>query len=68
MRQYFEPVSDLAKVGGTVHRLFGEDFKDCADQILSNCDSIKTVIDSMPKEGWFVRTESCSPKVIILVS
>ena len=64
--KYFKPASDLAKVGAAVHRLFEEEFEACAVQLISNSENMKMIMDSTPKQGWFVRTASCSPKVMIL--
>ena len=67
VEKYFKPASDLAKVGAAVHRLFKEEFETCAVQMISNSENMKIIIDSTPKQGWFVRTASCSPKVTIRV-
>ena len=66
LNKYFKPASDLAKVGAPVHRLFEEEFESCAVQMITNNENIKMIMDSTPKQGWFVRTASCSPKVEII--
>ena len=67
VEKYFKPASDLAKVGAAVHRLFKEEFETCAVQMISNSENMKMIMDATPKQGWFVRTASCSPKVTIRV-
>ena len=67
VEKYFKPASDLAKVGAAVHRLFKEEFETCAVQMISDSENMKMIMDSTPKQGWFVRTASCSPKVTIRV-
>ena len=63
VEKYFKPASDLAKVGAAVHRLFKEEFEACAVQMISSSENMKLIMDSTPKQGWFVRIASCSPKV-----
>ena len=58
---YFGPASQFARVGAAVHRVHGEDFLDCADR-LQGQDDVKDLLKNVPDEGWFVRTDSCSPK------
>ena len=61
VKLYFHPTSDFARVGAAVHRVLGEDFQDCADRLLDQ-DDVKDLLADVPDDGWFVRTESCSPK------
>ena len=61
VKQYFGPASEYARVGAAVHRVHGEDFQDCADRLLVQ-DDVQDLLKHVPDEGWFVRTESCSPK------
>ena len=47
IKLYFHPASDFARVGAAVHRVFGEDFQDCADRLLDQ-DTVKDLLADVP--------------------
>jgi len=57
-RRYFKPASQLAMAGARAKRLFADDARDLAEELLSTCAQDL----EPPPLGWFVRTTACSPK------
>ena len=59
-RKYFKPAAQLARQGVRAQSLHREEAQDLAKELMAQYDG--RLLEPMSRNGWFVRTNACSPK------